>query len=124
MSIWFSCRDGNMIQHFREKTTKSHVSSCLEKFGKSLAVGICSEYVQHNFSIHSLQYPEAAITHKTLISPSAIYDTVLLYTDRCVITNQNVYSLCFMLHDYCHFKLQVPIQGYFLRKNFNIYRYQ
>jgi len=108
-----------MTQHFRAKTTKSHVSWCLEVFVKSIVLGMCSEYVQHNFSIHSLQYPEPAITHKTWISSSAIYDTVLIYTDRCVSTNQNFYSVRFMLHDYYHFKLQLPIQGYFL-KDFNI----
>ena len=109
-----------MTQHFRAKTTKSHVSWCLEVFVKSIVLGMCSEYVQHNFSIHSLQYPEPAITHKTWISSSAIYDTVLIYTDRCVSTNQNFYSVRFMLHDYYHFKLQLPIQGYFLKESFNI----
>jgi hypothetical protein len=84
----------------------------LENYRRSLAVGIRSEYVQHNFSIYTLQYPEPAITHKAWISSSIIYDTVLLYTrtDRCVSTNQNSFFLRFMLQDYYNFKLQLPIQ--------------
>jgi hypothetical protein len=63
---------------------------------------------------------EPAITHEAWISSSAVYDTLLLCTDLNFGTSQNVFSLHFVLQDYYHSKLHLPIKYYFLRKRFNI----